>query len=116
MRVGPIISVSGTARRLGRMAAQSVNSFARFARSIRSCRSRFIDPEWLVEIEADVVVDAGVDAIYSCDCPFDADIAPSLKPISGRRFWGKRTPNSVRSFVWEPQSFSLTPTRLRRLR
>ena len=26
--------------------------------------SRFVDPEWLVEIEADAVVDAGGDAVY----------------------------------------------------
>ena len=26
--------------------------------------SRFIDPEWLIEIEADAVVDVGGDAIY----------------------------------------------------
>ena len=58
-------SLAFPARRAAWAGWPPVGEFFREIRPVNTIMqvSRFIDPEWLVEIEADAVVDAGGDAI-----------------------------------------------------
>ena len=65
VRVGPMVTVAGTAPlgADGRMVGRVHGEFFRDIRPVNTIMqvSRFIDPDWLLEIEAAAVIDDGVE-------------------------------------------------------